>query len=171
MEYDFKIVSENWKKNRWNKKFHNHYEGKMRAYGSSAKRFMFGDNCKYITIGKDGVEYGFARIENHSRYVKTFFTNEIWCIEEIFIEPQFRHKGCGKALICHLRENYNAYMIYMQKPRAARLVNFHESIGFSEILLHHTYSDMVHVCYNPLFSIEETLASNDNEMSLANVAA
>ncbi len=164
MNIEFKIVNENWKKNIWNKKFRRAYSGKLRAYGNSAKRHMFNENSKYITISKNGNECGFARIRDVSKCVKTFFTKEIWCIEEIFVEEEFRHLGLAKELIRYLRENHKAYMIYMQKHRAERLVDFHESIGFSEIIPHHTYVDMVHVGYNPFFSIDQALASNDNEI-------
>lgn len=164
MNIEFKIVNENWQKNIWNKKFRKDYSGKLRAYGNSAKRHMFNKNNKYVTISENGAECGFARIRNVSKFVKTNFTKEIWCIEEIFIEKQFRHCGLAKKLICHLRENHKAYMIYMQKHRAQALVNFHESIGFSEIIPHHTYVDMVYVGYNPLFLINQVLASNDNEI-------
>lgn len=171
MSFEFKLVQENWKKDIWNKKFRNNYYGKLRAYGSSLRRSMLSRNNKYITMNKNGTDCGFARISNQSRFVQTFFTDEIWCIEEIYIEPKFRHQGCAEALICHLRENYNAYMIYMQKNRAERLVEFHENIGFSEILPHHSFVDMVHVCYNPYFSMNETLVSNDNEIEKHQQAA
>jgi len=171
MEFEFKLVNEDWKKKIWNKRFRNAYRGKLIAYGRRTKRQMLSENNKYITIGVDGVEYGFARIQNMSSFATLSYSREVWCIEELFIRPQFRHQGCARALICHLRENYYAYVIYMQKRRALKLIDFHTEIGFSVICDHPLYLDMVDVCFDPTFAVRPNIASNDNEIRTSLMAA
>lgn len=171
MSLEFNLITENWKKNMWNKKFRKDYEGKLRSYGKRLMKHMLNSNNKYITISNNGFNFGFAKIDNVSDMVVTKFTDQIWCIEEIYINEEYRHKGYAKELIKHLRDNYHAYMIYMQRDRAMRLIDFHNSIGFSIIGDHPTYVDMVHVCYDPSFINTSTIASNDNDITITQVAA
>lgn len=171
MSLKFNLVTENWKKNMWNRKFRKDYRGKLRAYGKRLMKHMLDSNKKYVTISNDGVEMGFARIDKMRNMVITSFTDEIWCIEEIYIKEEYRHMGYARELITHLRDNYHAYIIYMQRDRAMRLVNFHNNIGFSIISDHPTYVDMVNVCYDPSFINTSTIASNDNDIAITQVAA
>jgi ribosomal protein S18 acetylase RimI-like enzyme len=59
--------------------------------------------------------------------------NEVLFIQELFVDPDWRHKGIGKALVSELRNSFTKTLKVSVKPlvRANTPVfNFYNSLGF-----------------------------------------
>lgn len=165
MELEYIQINENWKKDKFNREFRKNYKGYLHPYGSRLKKHMLGVRSKYFAIVCEEEVLGFTRIEDISRWIDEQYCSDIWCIKEILIYKEHRHKGLAKAFITYLRDHYRVFAIHMTKSRAYELLEFHAEIGFVSIQDHPQDKGMVFVFSELAFEEwkkRQASAANDN---------
>ena len=167
MNIEFKIVDRSWKKNMWNNRFRRHYSGKLRFNSEKFKKNMISGASLYVEMSLDGMRCGFSRLITNINNIYKDDGLFVRIIQEIYVDQAYRHKGLAGELIRHLRDNYSARSIFMEKDRAEKLKYFHMAMGFDIMLDHPLYSDMVYVAYNPSINVGNFNVSpaNDNQDS------
>lgn len=106
-----------------------HDDDTAAAGGYLAKFYAFDPDCCYVSEDDEGRVVGGVFAYSYKK-----FGRDVLFLQELFVSPDRRHKGYGRALVAQLREDFgSAHVKVVPLVKAdTGVLNFYNSLGFEQ---------------------------------------